>query len=144
MKLTTHPNLLFRIRITGGTPPLFLPWDSRTQENRKNYRRQNLPWRKSVCLLCFLPASRWFVAWSILRPWRWTRHVPPKRWLTFNGLHDVISQKRELFITNSVRASNPTEFTCFVFLKTSVSLHLHMHQTWNPGHFLFYFLIVSQ
>jgi hypothetical protein len=31
-----------------------------------------------------------------------------KRWLTFNGLHGVISQKMELFITTVVRTSNPT------------------------------------
>jgi hypothetical protein len=29
----------------------------------------------------------------ILRPWTWRRRVPPKRRLTFNGLHSVISQK---------------------------------------------------
>jgi hypothetical protein len=32
--------------------------------------------------------------------------VPPKRLLTFNGLHGVISQV--LFITAAVRAPNPT------------------------------------
>jgi hypothetical protein len=41
--------------------------------------------------------SRWFLARLIPRPWRWRRHVPPKRRLTFNGLHFVISQKIELF-----------------------------------------------
>jgi hypothetical protein len=35
------------------------------------------------------------------------RHVPPKRRLTFNGLHGVISHKIELFITTAVRTSNP-------------------------------------
>jgi hypothetical protein len=44
----------------------------------------------------------------ILRPWRWRWHVPPKRRLTFNWLHGVISQKRELFITTTVRTSNLT------------------------------------
>jgi hypothetical protein len=34
---------------------------------------------------------------------RWSRHVPPKRRLTFNRLHGVISQKIELFITTAVR-----------------------------------------
>jgi hypothetical protein len=29
----------------------------------------------------------------VLRPWRWRLHVPPKLWLTFNGLHGVVSQK---------------------------------------------------
>jgi hypothetical protein len=31
--------------------------------------------------------SIWFLAWLILRLWRWRRHDSPKRWLTFNGLH---------------------------------------------------------
>jgi hypothetical protein len=36
--------------------------------------------------------SRWHLAWLIL-PWRWRRYVPPKRLLTFSGLHGVIFQK---------------------------------------------------
>jgi hypothetical protein len=42
--------------------------------------------------------SRWFLAQLIFRPWRWRRYVPPKRRLTLNGLHGVISQKMVLFI----------------------------------------------
>jgi hypothetical protein len=34
--------------------------------------------------------------------------VPPKRRLTFNGLHSVISQKIKLFITTVLITSNPT------------------------------------
>jgi hypothetical protein len=49
--------------------------------------------RASACHLL----SRWFLAWLIPQPWRWRRHVPPKRRLTFNGLHGVISKKTELF-----------------------------------------------
>jgi hypothetical protein len=45
-----------------------------------------------------LSASRCFIAWLIRRPWRWRQHVPSKRWLTFNGLHGVISQMIELFL----------------------------------------------
>jgi hypothetical protein len=37
----------------------------------------------------------------------WGRHVSPKRRLTFNGQHGVISQMTELFITAAVRTSNP-------------------------------------
>jgi hypothetical protein len=38
----------------------------------------------------------------------------PKRRLTFNGLHGVISQKIVLFITTAVRTSNPTKsILCF-------------------------------
>jgi hypothetical protein len=33
---------------------------------------------------------------------RWRRHVPPKHRFTFNGLHDVISHKTELFITTEI------------------------------------------
>jgi hypothetical protein len=35
---------------------------------------------------------------SILRPWRWRRHVPPKRQLTLNGFQGVISEMIELLI----------------------------------------------
>jgi hypothetical protein len=47
----------------------------------------------------WLPASCWFLACLILRPWRWGRHVPLKHWLTFKGLHGItyISQQTELF-----------------------------------------------
>jgi hypothetical protein len=38
---------------------------------------------------------------------------PPKRRLTFNGLHDVISQKIVIFITTAVRTSNPAYCTLF-------------------------------
>jgi hypothetical protein len=49
----------------------------------------------------------WFLAWLILGPWRWRRHVSPKRRLTFDGIHDVISHKIELFITIAVRNWDP-------------------------------------
>jgi hypothetical protein len=32
---------------------------------------------------------------SFLRSWKWKRHVPPKRRLTVNGLHGVISHENE-------------------------------------------------
>jgi hypothetical protein len=41
-----------------------------------------------------------------------------KRRLTFNGLHGVISQKIELFITTAVRTSNPAELLKFANLFT--------------------------
>jgi hypothetical protein len=36
---------------------------------------------------------RWFIAQLIFLPWKWRRYIPPKRRLTLNGLHGVISQK---------------------------------------------------
>jgi hypothetical protein len=50
--------------------------------------------------------SRWQA--ELLLPFRWKLYVPLKRRLTFNGLHGVISQKIEPFITTGVRTSNPT------------------------------------
>jgi hypothetical protein len=53
-----------------------------------------------LSLRSLLPASCWFLSLSILRPWRWRRHVPPKLWLNFNRLHSVISQRIEFFNIN--------------------------------------------
>jgi hypothetical protein len=39
-------------------------------------------------------------AWLIFPPSRWRRYVPPKRRLTSNRLHGVISQKIDLFNLN--------------------------------------------
>jgi hypothetical protein len=66
----------------------------------------------SCCLLCLLPASCWFLTWLTLRPWRWRQYVPPKRWLTFIGLHGVISQEIRvvLSIATAVRTSNLTQW----------------------------------
>jgi hypothetical protein len=44
--------------------------------------------------------SRCFLAQLIFQPWRWRRNVPPKRGLTLNELHGVISQKMVLFTIN--------------------------------------------
>jgi hypothetical protein len=48
------------------------------------------------------------VCWTILRPWRWRRYVPPKRRVQLYGLHGVIYQKKILFKTTAVKTSNPT------------------------------------
>jgi hypothetical protein len=45
---------------------------------------------------------------SNLRPWRWRRHVPPKRRLIFNGLQGVIPRKIEFLITRTARTWSPT------------------------------------
>jgi hypothetical protein len=63
-------------------------------------RRLNQARNQSEADSKWIPFSRGFLAWPFLRPWRWRWHVPPKRLLTFNGLHDVTSQNRELFVTN--------------------------------------------
>jgi hypothetical protein len=54
---------------------------------------ETLGFLRSACATFFF----WFPAWLIFRIWRWKQHVPPKRRLTCNSLHGIISQKRELF-----------------------------------------------
>jgi hypothetical protein len=44
------------------------------------------------------PAFTFDLARLIFRSWRWKRNVPPKRQLTINGLHGVISQKIVLLV----------------------------------------------
>jgi hypothetical protein len=48
-----------------------------------------------------------FLAWLILQSWTWRQHAPLKCQLTFNTLCGVTSHKVELFITATVRTSNP-------------------------------------
>jgi hypothetical protein len=54
-----------------------------------------------------MPVS-WFLAWFILRPWRWRRHISPKCLLTFNGLHCVVTQKIELIARVQSQVRNQT------------------------------------
>jgi hypothetical protein len=58
---------------------------------------QHIESQSTSTKLCLPLASSWFLAWLIFLTWRRRRNVPPKRWMSFNGLHDVISQKTELF-----------------------------------------------
>jgi hypothetical protein len=62
-----------------------------------------------------------FLLRLFFRPWRWRRYVPPKRRLTPNGLHGVISQKMVLFITTAERTSNLTQFNNILRYRVSKS-----------------------
>jgi hypothetical protein len=53
--------------------------------------------------------SSWFLAWNISQPCIWKHHLPPKCMLTLKGLHGVISQNTELFISNCFH-STPENF----------------------------------
>jgi hypothetical protein len=77
--------------------------------------------------------SRWFLARLIL-PWRWSRYVPPKRRLTMNGLHGVISQKIELFKMTAFKTSDPLcrwvrprNFDVFTRFRMYVCIFICMH-----------------
>jgi hypothetical protein len=68
-------------------------------------------WRsknKSSNKLLLVHYLRRFLAWLLLRPWRWRKNVPPKRRLTLKELHGDISQEVELCLMNAVRTSNST------------------------------------
>jgi hypothetical protein len=56
------------------------------------------------------------LAWHIIRPRLWRRNVPPKRRLTFYGLHDIISH----YTYTAVRTSNPT----YVRLRWPLRFHI--------------------
>jgi hypothetical protein len=45
----------------------------------RNFYKDNF--NCSVASKCLFSDSRWFLAWLILRPWRWRRHNTPKRQL---------------------------------------------------------------
>jgi hypothetical protein len=64
-------------------------------EGQLTFRRKISP-RASYHLL-----PHWFLSCLIHRRWRWRRYVPPKRRLTFSGLHGFISQKIVLLIGRS-------------------------------------------
>jgi hypothetical protein len=59
---------------------------------------------------------RWvnYISWRVLSTCRlhlqgrrWKRYVPSNHRLTFNGLHGIKFQKKELYITTAVRTSDP-------------------------------------
>jgi hypothetical protein len=111
-----------------------ISWDITPCSPSKINRRFGRPYRlhlqqSSACHL----HSRWFLARLIFLPWIWRRYVPPNRRLTFNGLHDVISQKIVLFITTAVRTSNSTWWLWWwyqIFLQKHfgvVALSLNLH-----------------
>jgi hypothetical protein len=56
-----------------------------------------------------LPVSGWLIDWFILLSRKWIRHIPPKRRLTSNWLHHVISSMIEHFISTAVKTSNPIQ-----------------------------------
>jgi hypothetical protein len=88
--------------------------------------------RSSACHLL----SRWFLARLILRPWRWRLYVPPKRRLTFNGLHGTILQKIKLSIsTHSCEKSLDRVTRRVIFLAPEGKIHwIPCPDLWtNPG-----------
>jgi hypothetical protein len=84
-----------------------------------------------------LPASRLFLAWLILRPWRWRWQVPPKLLLTFNRFRGLISQKIEFCINvncmdqNSSREIDNRSGNRLWWSPDNILLHLFIHSVCN-------------
>jgi hypothetical protein len=92
--------------------------------------QRNVKKEKSVNQITSI-APCWFLAWLILLLWRWKRHGLPVRQLTSNWLHDVISQKMELFIIIAVRTSSPTWFYCRFREIDSCNYNLDVSIIWH-------------
>jgi hypothetical protein len=74
---------------------------------------------------------RWFLARRILRLWRRRRYVPPKRRMTFNGLHGVISQKTVLFINHPCENLKPYK-VLYEFLISAIHATCPSFYIWSP------------
>jgi hypothetical protein len=70
----------------------------------KTNRRFGVASQSSACYMSHAD----FLAWLILRPWRWSLNVSPKRRLILDKLHCVISHKIDVSATTGARTSNPT------------------------------------
>jgi hypothetical protein len=93
---------------------------------------------RTGCSACHM-LSRWYLARLIHRPWRWSRYVPPKRRLIFNGLHGVMPQKIVLhrWTLNCTALTRLTEH--------GRSSHIASERTHREHrlHHLFYFCVTS-
>jgi hypothetical protein len=73
--------------------------------------------------------------WTILRPWRWRRYVPPKRRVQLYGLHGVISQKIILF--KQLHVSDTGITTNNPLLHIFIEYHSRQHKNsalWSVQH----------
>jgi hypothetical protein len=83
-------------------------------------------------MLCLLPSLCWFLVW--LRPWRWKQYIPPRRQLTFNGLHGVIPLKVKFHIAIAVSTSNPTHGRRnYIFMWTVWCIGIKYFHFWNDS-----------
>jgi hypothetical protein len=131
-----HPLLLLRDRVICSSVHLHLTWrkllqqswwwwwwlkmrKSRKKEKNENDLRfsQRSLWSilssGTQRRISFLSTSSYFLAWLILRPWRWRRQFPAKVHLTLNGLTDIIAKNLSIQKRNSAplvrKRTMPTE-----------------------------------
>jgi hypothetical protein len=100
--------------------------------------------KQTAGLFCLLPAIWWFT----LQHGRWRRHVTPTRWLICTVQHDIVSQKINILLINSVRISNPTlpPYPLPKYLHSQIYdlLLEFVFQSWSPVSSLSYFCCTSQ
>lgn len=68
--------------------------------------------------------------------------LPIKCWLTFNGLHVILSQKKEFFLITAVRTSNPNYFFSVILLK-KMGKSLINAVLFRKKMFVFFFLLLT-
>jgi hypothetical protein len=87
--------------------------------------------------------SGWFLAWLMFQPRRWRQHVPPKRRLTFSGLHGAKSQKIEFFIviivlkllfSNYPRSRSVSIVSSLLFFTAVYHLKIFLSRLQNVGY----------
>jgi hypothetical protein len=88
--------------------------------NKPNKKPAKSRQQSELCLLS---------AWLSFLPWRRRLRGPPKRLLTFIGLHGTTSQKRELFTADVVRTSSPkfTNLNCEFFTSSNKKVYAIIH-----------------
>jgi hypothetical protein len=85
----------------------------RIQSSNRGYEEFCQDYALSACFLvvsCFVD----------LQPWRWRRHIPLKRRLTFNWLHGVIFRKieacKELLVNQKIKIPWPLSTCCLTWI----------------------------
>jgi hypothetical protein len=74
-----------------------VPWDMTLCSQLKADRNSGWTPHLYLILICLLPSSCWFLAWSILKTWRRRRLISPERQFTVNGLDRTLYSSRYLF-----------------------------------------------
>jgi hypothetical protein len=95
---TAHSNIIFLA---------FCCWSCWNFHKQRILRWEIMPCSPSKVKRCFAVCFI-LLAWLIHQPWKSTQYITLKRRFSFNGLHGIISDKRDIFITTGVRTSIPT------------------------------------
>jgi hypothetical protein len=109
--------------LSSGTQRHIVPWRSTdvSGEHIAPYSGSNKSSKIPASKLIVSITGIWFLI-RLTRSWRWKRYAPPKRRLTFNILHGVVSQNTVVVFKDLDSAQFVT--SCCVFLTRSARLVL--------------------